>query len=75
MKSVEQIIGKLPELVQERFKLVSADENETVTLLVLAHQNGIGLFKVVEYDHSRDTLKMVTIYREEVEAMAKHLGE
>lgn len=74
MKSTEQIIAMLPEAIQERFELISADENETVTSLVLANKRGLQMFKIVEYIHDYNKVKYVSLYREEIEAINKHLG-
>jgi len=72
MKTTNEIISMLPARIQEKFKVISVDETETITLIVLAHAEDINMFKIVEYAHGRDELKVVTIYREEVEALAKN---
>ena len=73
MKTVNEIISMLQARVQEKFKVISVDETEVATLIVLAHKENINMFKIAEYAHFREELKVVTIYREEVEALAKNL--
>jgi len=73
MKAVYEIIDMLPARMQEKFKTISIDENETVTLIVLAHIEGINMFKVIEYNHFYDDLNVITLYEEEVKALTKHL--
>ena len=72
MKTANEIISMLPARIQEKFKVISVAENELVTLIVMAHKEGINMFKVVEYDHSYSELNVITLYQEEVEALAKN---